>query len=237
MPKKLYKFDLETREYLGAVTAQVDPLGSTQKKVVYFPQADAVNFAPSTAVKNGFVQVLNATGDAWSEVEDNRGVVYDTSTQAEQVYDALGALPANLTKKKPIPNSKWDATAKAWVFDVAKAVAERVSIINVECAKAIVGGFSSSALGAAHQYDSAMEDQLNLVGAANAGIDMPYTCTDSSGVKAEVLHTATQLKQVYMDGITYKAAQLTKARNLKASLEQLLSSSTATQADVDAIVW
>lgn len=104
--------------------------------------------------------------------------------------------------------------------------------INMACEAAIVGGFQSSALGSPHTYDSSRDDQLNLVGAANASIDMPYTCTDANGVKTEVLHTAAQLKQVYLDGIAFKAAQLSKARTLKAQID-----AAKTQAALDKIVW
>jgi len=107
----------------------------------------------------------------------------------------------------------------------------------VACAADIVGGFSSSSLGIAHTYDSAMEDQLNLIGAAGANIDLLYTCTDAAGVKDAVLHTAAQLKQVYADGVAHKTTQLSKARALKVQLDALAANAATTQADIDAVVW
>ena len=124
------------------------------------------------------------------------------------------------------------ASAEASLDVVALRKPSEIDKINAACEAAIVGGFQSSALGTAYTYDSSRDDELNLVGAANAGIDMPYTCTDANGVKAEVLHTAAQLKQVYMDGIAFKSAQLSKARNLKAYIE-----AATTQSALDAILW
>lgn len=40
----------------------------------------------------------------------------------------------------------------------------------------IVIGFTSSALGYPHEYDSEAEDQLNLIGAVATTVDMPYSC-------------------------------------------------------------
>ncbi|MBL4775310.1 MAG: hypothetical protein JKY87_04565 [Mariprofundus sp.] len=149
----------------------------------------------------------------------------------------MGVLPVNLTDLVPIANSAWDAAAKAWAFDAGKAIAERATAINAACAAAIVGGFSSSALGAAYSYDSAIEDQLNLIGATAANIDMPYPCTDSAGVKAEIIHSALQIKTVLDAGLVFKSTQLSKARALKVQLNALSASPSTSQADMDSIIW
>ena len=104
--------------------------------------------------------------------------------------------------------------------------------INIACEAAILVGFVSAALGADHTYDSSERDQLNLVGAGNAGVDLPYTCTDANSVKAEVLHTALQIRQVYLDGLAFKSMQLSKARALK-----MLIDKATTVAKVKKVVW
>jgi len=161
--------------------------------------------------------------------------------QGDAIIANIAALLAAQAARVPPHNMKWDATAASgaggWVLDVAKAAAEKLNIINTACAAAIVGGFSSSALGAAHTYNSKLEDQVNLTAVASAGIDYPYQCTDATGVKAEVLHTAAQIKKVFADGMTFKSAQLTKFRSLKAQLETLAASTSTTQADIDLVVW
>lgn len=110
--------------------------------------------------------------------------------------------------------------------------ATKSSEINAACASAIVGGFASSALGAPHIYDSALEDQLNLIGAVSLGADLPYRCADAAGIKAFRLHTAAQLKQVAADGALVKLAALEKAAMLKAQVQ-----AAADAATVEAVAW
>lgn len=104
--------------------------------------------------------------------------------------------------------------------------------INAACAAAIVGGFTSSALGAPHTYDSALEDQLNLIGAVSLGVDLPYRCTDAAGIKAFRLHTSAQLKQVAVDGALVKLTALEKAAALKAQVQAATDA-----AAVEAVAW
>lgn len=109
--------------------------------------------------------------------------------------------------------------------------AAKVAAINAACAAAIVGGFASAALGAPHTYDSALEDQLNLIGAVGLGIDLPYRCADAAGIKA-FRHTAAQLKQVAADGAAIKLAALEKAATLKALVQ-----AAADAAAVEVVAW
>ena len=110
--------------------------------------------------------------------------------------------------------------------------ANRIAEINAACAAAIVGGFGSSALGTPHTYDSALEDQLNLIGAVGLGVNLPYRCIDSEGIKEFRLHTAAQLKQVAADGAAIKLAALGKAATLKTQVQ-----AAADAATVEAVIW
>jgi len=228
----MYHFDPQTNEAIGSDVADLDPLENKPLLPAF-----ATLIAPPATIAAGKVAVFDEATNKWSEVEDHRGKVYDTATGDESLHDKLGILPAALTTTAPTPNGSWNAVKKAWVLDAAKAAAESASVINVACAADIVGGFSSSALGIAHTYDSAMEDQLNLIGAAGANIDLLYTCTDAAGVKDAVLHTAAQLKQVYADGVAHKTTQLSKARALKVQLDALAANAATTQTDIDAVIW
>lgn len=96
----------------------------------------------------------------------------------------------------------------------------------------IVSGFLSSALGAAHSYQSDLEAQLNLVGSTAAGVSIPYQCTDANGVTATRIHTAEQMKQLLMDGANVKINALAKLRNLRGAV---LSATSVNE--VRAIVW
>lgn len=110
--------------------------------------------------------------------------------------------------------------------------AAKIAEINAACAAAIVGGFASGALGAAHHYDSELEDQLNLIGAVGLGIDLPYRCADANGVKEFRPHTAAQLAQVAADGAAIKSAALERAAALKAQVQ-----AAADAAAVEAVAW
>jgi hypothetical protein len=110
--------------------------------------------------------------------------------------------------------------------------AGKTAEINAACAASIVGGFTSLALGTLHTYDSALEDQLNLIGAVGLDVDLPYRCADAAGVKEFRPHTAAQLKQVAADGAAIKLAALEKAATLKAQVQ-----AAADAAAVEAVAW
>lgn len=122
--------------------------------------------------------------------------------------------------------------AAADPLPVTELKATKTAEINAACATAIVGGFSSSALGTAHTYDSALEDQLNLIGAVSLGVDLPYRCADAAGIKAFRLHTAAQLKQVAAEGALVKLTALEKAATLKAQVQ-----AAADAAAVESVSW
>jgi len=83
----------------------------------------------------------------------------------------------------------------------------KITSLKTDCTNAIQAGFVSNALGSAHTYDSSLpQDQTNLLGAKLAGIDQPYTCTDSNGSKAQRFHTFAQIEQVFLAGMLHVQA-------------------------------
>jgi len=106
-----------------------------------------------------------------------------------------------------------------WLADEQRrAIEDSISTLKQACREKIEGGFVSSALGAPHTYASTIEDQINLIGAASTATNMLYQCTDSNGVKAEVMHTSAQIWQVFADGVAHKRAALTECRSAIAAL-------------------
>lgn len=108
--------------------------------------------------------------------------------------------------------------------------------INTLCEAAIVGGFTSSALGSVHVYQSDRDDQINLIGLVTAGADDLLKCGVDDG-NGNITwdwkqHTAAQLKAVFDDGALFKKQQLIKANTLKA---QVAAATTAEE--LDGIVW
>jgi len=123
-PTTIYHVDPLTNELTGSAIADLDPI--EQKALI---PAYATAISPPKKVK-GKVAVFDAVLDAWSQSPDNRGVVYDTTTGTEEVYTAIGKLPKQLTKAKPFPHSTYDPAKKAWVLDITKLKAIKLSEIK-----------------------------------------------------------------------------------------------------------
>jgi len=83
----------------------------------------------------------------------------------------------------------------------------------------MVSGFTSDALGSPHYYDSTIEDQLNLSQMAVLKKDTTYPCTSmGSDIKADVLHTAKEIAQVFKDGVKIRREILEKSRKDRESI-------------------
>jgi hypothetical protein len=94
--------------------------------------------------------------------------------------------------------------------------------LNMLCQRTICSGFYSSALGEPHKYESKVEDQINLMGAVQLGIDMWYRCWNIEETKQEwYQHTAEQLKQVFIDGSMMVRANLERVSILKEQIDLL----------------
>lgn len=99
----VYKYDEKTKEYIRTEQAQLDPLETKkQQKNVYLLPANAT-FAEPPEAQEGFARVWN--GEAWKQVEDNRGVEYwmpeDTYGASAREMKELGALPEGATLTPP----------------------------------------------------------------------------------------------------------------------------------------
>lgn len=142
----------------------------------------------------------------------------------------------------------YDEATKTFVIKDFRTLDElktsKLSSINTLCEAAIVGGFTSSALGSEHVYQSDRDDQINLMGLVTAGADDLLKCgvvttvIEEDGTEIETItwewkqHTAAQLKAVFDDGALFKKQQLIKANTLKA---QVAAATTAEE--LDGIVW
>ncbi|MDW3683961.1 hypothetical protein RA280_19865 [Cupriavidus sp. CV2] len=123
---------------------------------------------------------------------------------------------------------------------LAQAKKAQMAGIDASCAAAIVAGFASSALGAAHTYPSKMTDQQNLSASVLASImpglpadwKTPFWCADASGAWSYVDHTAAQIQQVGQDGKAAVLACLQKKAQFAAQVE-----AATTVAAVQAVVW
>lgn len=111
--------------------------------------------------------------------------------------------------------------------------AEKIEYLSSRCGEEILAGFDSDALGTMHHYDGGLEDQVNIVGAASGGRDIPFRCKAAGeDVKGFKVHNVAQMKQVFDDGADYKLAQLQKLENLRTQVE-----AAKTYAEIIAINW
>jgi hypothetical protein len=123
---------------------------------------------------------------------------------------------------------------------LAQAKTQQNALLTTACAKAITGGFLSSALGTANTYPSTLTDQHNLSGSVIASLipNLPSTWTtkfwvmDSSGAWTFAAHTAAQIQQAGLDGKAWVTAQQENLDSLKA---QVAAATTVTV--VQAVVW
>lgn len=109
------------------------------------------------------------------------------------------------------------------------AQSAKVAELRADCAKAILGGFASSALGDSHTYPSDKESQRNLIGLVAGAGGGKFWCADASGAWSYASHTAAQIKQVLKDAITAREA-------MSAQLETL-SNEASSASDPSAIKW
>lgn len=159
---------------------------------------------------------------------------FENPNDANRVYgyDSQDATQAALLQTAI--SGKWKEVTGAWppaptLNDVKIA---KLADLSLACKTAIEGGFTSSALGTVNTYDSAIEDQVNLAGAAALGAASMWRCANAQGVKVFVQHTAAQLKQVAADGAAFKLAKLQAIDTLRGQVN-----SAITIAAVNAIVW
>lgn len=99
---QVYKYDEQTKEYIGTEQALINPLESeSQAKTIYLLPANATFEKPN--LQDGFASVFNGT--QWENIEDNRGKEYWLDTDAfgtpAKTMKELGAFPAGAVFTAP----------------------------------------------------------------------------------------------------------------------------------------
>ena len=100
---QVYRYDEETKEYIGDEIAIVDPLESVKLgRTIYLLPANATFEKPN--LQDGFASVFNGT--QWENIEDNRGKEYwldtDTFGTLAHTMKELGAFPAGAVFTAPV---------------------------------------------------------------------------------------------------------------------------------------
>jgi hypothetical protein len=123
---------------------------------------------------------------------------------------------------------------------LAQVKAEAVTRLTADCAAAIVGGYSSDALGSSHLYPSAITDQINMMGSVTdsllpglpAGWSTPFWCADEAGGWAFRPHSAEQIQAAGASGKQHILDCQTRLDHLSAEV-----AAAASIEAVQAIVW
>ena len=224
-----YHFDPVTGEYKSSTPAAIDPVETeiAGEEVYMRPPANACTEPPPAPSAN---QAAVFRDGAWSLVPDHRGVVYYLADGSRHVITELDIEP---------PANALSALPDGIALDRAKEA--KVAELKAACSAAVRSGFVSAALGSDHRYDTdKTEDQVNLIGAGNAGADIKYTCTKvDTDIKARRLHTAAQMAQVLADGIAQKDAyiDLLHAKLAAVSAISMTTDLGAALTEIDAVTW
>ncbi len=131
-------------------------------------------------------------------------------------------------------NGEPRAVTTSEILEVSRMA--KISELKLACTTSIQSGFTSSALGSPHTYDSELPtDQTNIIGAMVAslsGASVPFTCTDSNGYKEQKLHTSTQLQQVFQAGMQHIVINKSHYDSLKKIVEQ-----ATTLEEINGVIW
>ena len=97
----LYKYDKDTKEYLGYFSAYIDPLESIkQNREIYVIPPCSTSVIPPK-LKEGCTFVFDTNKNVWEELEDHRGLICWDKNGKEVTITKLGAISEELSLKKP----------------------------------------------------------------------------------------------------------------------------------------
>lgn len=217
-----YHYDPVTGAYNGFSQADPDPITPDE----YLIPAYATTITPPTTAVN---QAAIYNDGSWSVVPDWRDHTYWMPDGGEHTITNLDEVP---------PVDALDAPPPLPPTQLAQ---EKITDLSTACDAAIISGFVSSALGSDHTYQSDRDDQINLIGASSAGVDMPYKCADVNGIWTYRQHTAAQLKQALADGAAAKLGHLQTFTTKKTQVEVIVADSVMTDDEkrtaIEQVVW
>lgn len=149
-------------------------------------------------------------------------------------YDLIVQNGVNLP-----PKSELDSL----IFNFIKE--QKILELSNKCELVVTQGFTSSALGYDHVYDSEVVDQVNIIGSVTAtsptpdypqGMPIPYAVRPiENGVvqpKIYKVHTHIQLRQALADGAIFKLGCLQHFNQLRDFIYTL-----TTKEEVEAVNW
>lgn len=227
----LYHYD-DKGYYTHKTEARLDPIGGEP-----LVPAGATLTAPLPAI-DGQIARWNKTQAQWAQVVDYRGRRYWTASAGLIEIAEAGVSPpagaAALTDGQKLIQDGETWRLRTPADDLADAKKAKIAELKAALEKAIKSGFSSSALGQAHTYDSEQHNIDWIQAAVLSGAKTQITCDDGAGTKSKQPreHTVAQCKQVLTDGMTKLLQRKTRFRALRDQVN-----AAADIAAVEAIKW
>lgn len=219
---QVYKYDEQTKEYIGTEQALIDPLETElQGKEIYLLPANATFEKPN--LQDGFASVFNGT--QWENIEDNRGKEYwldtDTFGNPAKTMKDLGAFPAGAVFTAP---AKTLEQLKADKINEFKSIRDSKEVIPIEYN------------GNLYDYDDKARERIN---AAIIALDMQTAQTKAvanidwtTADNADTSVTATDLKMIIAAVAVRSNALHTAYRIAKEKVE-----AATTAADVEDVTF
>ena len=172
------------------------------------------------------------------ETVDSEGNVIPAVTEMQPIYEDQATNPfpegAIIEEREVIQNADGGLVALESgqsILDAYKT--SKIESLYTLCNEAVLGIFTSSALGILHNYIFDYEAQMNLAGTKQAFDSALVTSVEWNTRDAGVLaHDATQFNQLWLDGFLHKISTINKYRALKGQVE-----SAVDKDGVDSIVW
>ena len=228
----LYHYD-DNGYYTHKTEARQDPISAEPLVPGY-----ATLVAPPPAVA-GQIAKWSETKQQWSQVVDYRGRRYWTAAGGLIEIDEAGVSPpvgaTELTEGQTLMQDGEVWRLRTPADDLADAKKAKIAELKAAVEKAIKSGFNSSALGAAHTYDSEQHNIDWIQAAVLSAAKTRITCDDSTGAAASKTpreHTVAQCKTVLTDGMAKLLARKTRFRTLRDKVD-----AAADVAAVEAIKW
>ena len=229
---QIYHYD-SSGYYIDADEAELDPIDNLPIVPAY-----ATLTGPPAAADNKIAK-WDETKQQWSQVADYRDRRYWTAGAGLIVITEAGVKPparaAEIADGQVLIKDADTWRLRTAADDLADTKAAKIAGLKNECDKKIGGGFESSALGAAHKYDSEQHNVDWIQAAVASGNKTKITCDDLKGAAASKKprdHTPAQCQQVLTDGMAVLLEHKTRFRDLRDTVNK-----AANAAAVEAVVW
>lgn len=211
-----YYYDEHTKEYTHSEEAFLDPLESKKEgSPVYLLPANATFVAPTP--QDGYASVWN--GEAWDNIEDNRGKKYWLSTDPygtpAREMTKLGALPDGAIFTAPI---KTLSEAQEDAIYLLKQARDTAEVEPIE-----VGGNT-------YDYDDKARERINAAIVALDGTNQTLSWTTADNKEAIV--DAEDLKNIVRAAAARSNILHTKYREKKEEVKD-----AKTVKEVEKIRW